>query len=184
MQSPDLRRALARSGYYPELVADVLESALASEPVVAHLVHLDTTFDAEVRRHVTALALTATRLVLVHVDDVPPQGDRPASATATSEAVALRRVRTVSLTRVVADPARHRSGDLPLEVTLGIGWGSVHRIDLEPADCGDPECDAEHGFTGMALPDDLLLRVSAMAEGEAAVAATIAFAHALSAATR
>ena len=111
--TPDLRRALARSGYYPELVADVLATALADEPVEAHLVRLETTFDAEIRRHVTALALTATRLVLVHVDDLPPEGDRPASASATSEVVSLKRVRTVGLTRVVADPARHRTGEVP-----------------------------------------------------------------------
>lgn len=181
--TPDLRRALARSGYYPELVADVLATALADEPVEAHLVRLETTFDAEIRRHVTALALTATRLVLVHVDDLPPEGDRPASASATSEVVSLKRVRTVGLTRVVADPARHRTGDLPLEVTLAIGWGSVHRIDLEPAACGDPACDADHGLSGVSLPDDLVLRVSALAEGEEAVASTIAFAQALAAVT-
>ena len=180
-----LRRALTRSGYYPELVADVLGDALGGENVEAHLVHLETTFDqAEVRRHVTALALTATRLILVHVDDLPPQGEQPAAATATSEGVSLRAVRTVGLTRVVADPARYRAGQAPLEVTLAVGWDSVHRIDLEPASCSDPQCEADHGLTGTALPDDLVLRVSSLAEGESAVTATIAFAQALSAATR
>lgn len=184
MPSDALRRALTRSGYYPDLVTDVLDVALAGEAVTAHLVHLDTTFDSEVRRHLTALAMTATRLIMVHVDDAPPVGDMPASAAATSEAVSLRAVRTVGLTRVVPDPAEYRSGDLPQEVTLAVGWGSVQALHLEPAGCGDPACEADHGLTGSAVPDDLVLRVSTMAEGERAVAATIAFAQALSAATR
>ena len=69
--STPLRDDLHRAGYYPDLVGEVLEVALADEDVEAHLVHPETTFDgAEVRRHVTVLALTATRLVVAHVDDV------------------------------------------------------------------------------------------------------------------
>ena len=36
----------------------------------------------------------------------------------------------------------------------------MSRIDLEPASCGDPPCDADHGYTGTASNDDLALRVS------------------------
>ena len=61
--APALHHDLHRAGYYPELVVDVLDVALADEEVVAHLVHPETTFDAaEVRRHVTVLVLTPTRL--------------------------------------------------------------------------------------------------------------------------
>src|SRR3712207_390032 len=69
----DLRADLEHAGYYPDLVADVLDVALADEPVVAHLVHAETTFDGDaVRRHVTAMVLTATRLVVAHADDHGP----------------------------------------------------------------------------------------------------------------
>lgn len=72
----DLRRQLDRAGYYPELVADVIDVALADEPVEAHLVHVETTFaTSEVRRHVTVLVLTASRLVLAHVDDHAGEDD-------------------------------------------------------------------------------------------------------------
>ena len=110
-----LRRSLDHAGYYPELVADVLEVALAGEPVVAHLVHPETTFDsAEVRRHVTVLVLTPTRLVMAHVDDHPEDTENPSdSASATTESVALRHVHTVALTHVVEVPARHRAGTAP-----------------------------------------------------------------------
>ena len=53
---------------------------------------------------------------------------------------------------------------------LTIGWGGVCRLDLEPAACADPECDADHGYTGMLAADDFSLRVSAAAEGPDAVA--------------
>lgn len=179
-----LRQALEHAGYYPELVGDVLDVAIGGEEVVVYLVHPETTFDTEVRRHVTALVLTPTRLIMTHVDDHPADRDNPAgSASATTEAVPLRAVHTVALTHVVSDPERHRAGRLPTELTLAVGWGGVQRVDLEPATCGDPQCDADHGLTGTIAPDDVVVRISAQAEGREAVAAAVAFARALSAAT-
>jgi hypothetical protein len=180
----DLRRSLHHAGYYPELVGDVLDVALAGEEVVAHLVHPETTFDSsEVRRHVTVLVLTPTRLVLAHVDDHPADSEHPsASASATTESVPISQLQTVALTHVVPDPEKHRAGTVPAELTLALGWGAVRRIDLEPATCGDPQCDADHGLTGTSTPDDVVVRVSAQAEGREAVRAAVAFARALSAA--
>ena len=60
------------------------------------------------------------------------------------------------VTHVVPTPERYRAGRLGKELTLTIGWGAVARIDLEPATCGDPECDADHGFTGTLTGDDLV----------------------------
>ena len=196
--SPDLRtdlhRQLNRAGYYPDLVADVLDVALADEPVEGHLVHVETTFTtSEVRRHVTVLVLTASRLVLAHVDDHSEEhagvhdGDEPAaaqsSAAATTEAVPLAQVKSVVLTHMVNSPESHVPGAPPAELTLAIGWGAVSRIDLEPAQCPDPQCDADHGLTGSLANDDVLVRISAQAEGQEAVRSAVAFAKALSAAT-
>lgn len=61
--------------------------------------------------------------------------------------------------------------------------GAVGRVELEPATCGDPQCDADHGYTGSITGDDLSLRISADAEGENALAEAVAFARTLSAAT-
>lgn len=182
---PDLTAALVRTGYYPELVEDVVDVAVAGEELVAHLVQGETTFDGEeLHRHVTVLALTPTRLVTVHVDDQPADSENPApTAIATSEAVPLAQVRSVTLTHVVADPARHGRGAAPAELNLAIGWGAVSRVDLESAQCPDPACEADHGLTGQLVPDDLVLRVSAEAEGRDAVRRAAAFARSLSAAT-
>ncbi|KGM14275.1 DUF5998 family protein [Cellulomonas bogoriensis] len=180
----ELRHSLHLAGYYPELVGDVVDVALGGEEVTAYLVHPETTFDSvEVRRHLTVLVLTPTRLLLAHVDDHPADREHPsASASATTESVPLGRLHSVGVTHVVPDPARHRPGAVPAELTLALGWGAVRRIDLEPAGCGDPACDADHGLTGTSSPDDAVVRVSAHAEGEAAVRAALDFARALSAA--
>jgi hypothetical protein len=66
---------------------------------------------------------------------------------------------------------------------LTVGWGAVSRLELEPATCGDPECDADHGYSGSATSDDFTIRVSAAADGEAVVRQVLDFARELSAAT-
>ena len=68
-----LRSAIERSGYYPGLVADAVFSALGAEAVVSYVVQADALFDPamEVRRHMTVLVLTPTRLVYSHTDENP-----------------------------------------------------------------------------------------------------------------
>jgi hypothetical protein len=180
-----LRAAIEHAGYYPALVADAVDAAVAGEPIEAFVVHQETTFDSdEVRRHITVLVLTPTRLVLGHADDHPADAVTPAPyVTASTEAVPLAAVRSVVVNRVVSDPMRYRGGGAAQEVTVTIGWGAVSRLDLEPATCGDPDCDADHGYTGTASADDIALRVSEAAEGADAVARMLGFAAALSRAT-
>lgn len=180
-----LREAIEHSGYYPDLVSDALATAMAGEPLVSFLVNHEATFDREeLRRHVTVLALTPTRLIVEHTDEHPPdEGSAVPYATASTEAVRLERVDSVVVTRVVSEPAKHRPGGSAREVVLTIGWGAVNRIDLEPAGCGDPECEADHGYTGTSSNDDLSLRVSERADGPSVVAQALEFAAALSEAT-
>jgi hypothetical protein len=180
---PDLTRAIQRAGYYPALVADVVQAALAGDEVVSHLVHQETTFDHDVvRRHITVLALTSSRLVIAHADDhADERSGNEEVATATTESVPLSAVRGVMLTHVVPKPQDYNPGSLGREITLTLGWGAVSRIDLLPATCADPNCDAEHGFEGTVSSDDISLRVSADAEGEAALRQALSFAQELSA---
>ncbi len=180
-----LRTDIERSGYYPALVADALETALAGEPLVSYVVHHEATFDRdELRRHVTVLVLTPTRLIVGHTDEHGPDDSCPHPyASASTEAVRLEKVDSVVVTRVVANPARHKAGGPMREVVLTIGWGAVSRIDMEPAGCSDPQCEADHGYTGTASNDDLSLRVSETADGPEVVTQTLAFAAALSEAT-
>jgi hypothetical protein len=181
----ELVAGVERAGYYPTLVNDALEVAVAGEEVRSFLVHQETTFDrVEVRRHVTVLALTPTRLVVAHADDHDPDALSPEPyASASTEAVPISRVSSVVLSHVVTRPERHRTGATPRELNLTIGWGSLTRVDLEPASCADPDCEADHGYTGTLAADDITVRLSAEAEGEDAVRTAAAFARALSAAT-
>ncbi|MBN8882491.1 hypothetical protein EDD28_3097 [Salana multivorans] len=176
-----LAKDLRRGGYFPDLIASVLDLAIAGESVVAHLLQPETTFDqAGIRRHLTAAVLTPSRLIVAHVDD--HLVDDVPTAMASTEAVPLGEIRSVVVTHGVSNPedvGQMRRRDL----TIALGWGAVQRLDLEPAGCSDPQCEADHGFTGSATSDDLVLRVSADAEGESALLSALAFARALSGAT-
>jgi hypothetical protein len=189
-RSHDLRDEIEKSGYYPEVVSDAVNAAVAGEPVVSFLVHHEPTIDErdEVRRHVTVLVLTPSRLILAHTDEHAPDDLLPAPYTSSStEAVALSAVRSVVVNRMVANPASYAGRPVPRpgasEAVLSIGWGAVGRIDLEPAGCSDPDCEADHGYTGVVAADDFSIRVSTAAEGPDAVAALLSFAESLSGST-
>jgi hypothetical protein len=179
--------AIERSGYYPGLVADAVSSALGPETVVSYVVHHDALFDPamEVRRHMSVLVLTPTRLVYSHTDENPAESPEERSQAETStEAVRFARVSSVAVTRVVPDPASYVPGvTMPSEVVLTIGWNVLSHVDLEPAHCGDENCEADHGYSGTITADDLSLRVSEAADGEEAVRQVLAFARALAEAT-
>ncbi|WP_028658725.1 DUF5998 family protein [Nocardioides insulae] len=179
----ELREAVDRTGYYPEVVADGVFSSVAGEPVVSFFVHHEPTFEQEeVRRHQSVLVLTPTRLILTHTDENPGDDLLPDPYTSTStEAVRLSSVTSVVVTRMVANPS---SGPVaPAEAVMTIGWGGVSRMDLEPAGCSDPQCEADHGYTGVLSSDDFSLRVAAAADGADAVTRLLSFASALSART-
>ena len=69
-RSLELRDAIDRTGYYPDVVADSVASAVAGERVVSFYVHHEPTFDRdEVRRHLSVVVLTPSRLIIVHTDE-------------------------------------------------------------------------------------------------------------------
>ena len=183
-RTAELRDAIDRTGYYPEVVADGVSSAVAAEQVVSFFLHHEPTFDRdEVRRHLTVVVLTPSRLVLAHTDEHAGDDLLPEPYTSTStEAIALSAVTSVVVTRMVTNPTEGPAS--PAEAVLTIGWGGAGRLDLEPAACQDPECDADHGYTGSFSSDDFSLRVSAAAEGPDAVSRMLSFAESLSARTQ
>ncbi|HWJ81145.1 MAG TPA: DUF5998 family protein [Nocardioides sp.] len=183
-RSPDLREAIDRTGYYPEVVADAVAGAVGGEEVVSFYVHHEPTFERdEVRRHQSVIVLTPTRLILAHTDEHAGDDLLPEPYTSTStEAVSLSSVTSVVVTRMTTSPSQGPRP--PAEAVLTIGWGGVSRVDLEPAGCNDPQCEADHGYTGTLASDDFSLRVSAAADGQQAVAGLLSFAASLSARTR
>ncbi len=187
-QSAELDTAIEKSGYYPAVVRSGVNSAVAGERVASFLVHHEPTIDRdEVRRHITVVVLTPTRLILCHTDEHAPDDLLPEPYTSTStEAVKLSQVKSVVVNRMVANPASVTGADLPApaEAVLTIGWGGINRVDLEPASCSDPQCEADHGYTGVVASDDFSIRVSSAADGQESVDRLLAFADSLSASTQ
>jgi hypothetical protein len=164
----DLRADIEACGYFPDLVEDAIVLAVGEEELLDFVVHHEPTFNNdEIHRHVTVLALTPTRLIVGHTDDQPAEPPATGIAAASStESVALSRIGTVVLTRVVAQPETYRAGGAAVSETwLTVGWGAVRRLDLEQASCSDPACEADHGYTGALVGDDLTVRMSAAADG-------------------
>ena len=186
-QTADLATAIEQSGYYPVVVRAGVDAALGGERVVSFLVHHEPTIDRdEVRRHITVVVLTPTRLILCHTDEHAPDDLLPEPYTSTStEAVKLSQVKSVVVNRMVANPANVTATAVPApaEAVVTIGWGGINRVDLEPATCSDPQCDADHGYTGVVASDDFSIRVSSAADGQESVDRLRAFAESLSAST-
>jgi len=174
----DLERELLRAGYFPQTAAACLERSLRGAHVAGHLVRPETTFDgAEVRRHLTVLALTERHLIVSHLDDDQADELNPSQVVVTTERVRLSRITTTGMSQVFdteGTSARAREA----EITLGITWGGSRRLELERGWCDDPECQADHGWTGTVAPSDIALRVSALADGEGAIEQALDF-HAL-----
>lgn len=164
----NLRQEIEACGYFPDLVEDAITMALADEELLDFVVHHEPTFNGdEIHRHVTVLALTPTRLLVGHTDDHhdDPPGAGP-SAAASTESVPLAKIDTVVLTRVVPNPETFTARrPQVVETWLTVGWGTMRRLDLEQASCEDPECTADHGYTGSLVGDDLTVRMSAAADG-------------------
>ncbi|NMA78150.1 MAG: hypothetical protein GX960_12980, partial [Actinomycetales bacterium] len=149
--------------------------SLRSAPPVAYLVRPETTFDGpEVRRHLTVLVLTATHLLITHLDDDPADALNPSQVVSTTERIRLQRITATGLSQVFDTDGQH-SPAREAEITLGVTWDGTRRVDVERAVCEDPSCQLDHGYTGTTAPSDLALRVSALADGAGAVDEALAF---------
>lgn len=177
-----LRAEIEASGYFPDLVEDAIMLSVGDEELIDFVVHHEPTFNHdEVSRHVTILALTPSRLIVGHTDDHPAEPHMPGSYAATStESVALRKITNVVLTRVVTQPEDYQptSGDV-YEIWLTVGWGAVRRVEMEQATCSDPQCEADHGYSGALVADDLTVRMGTGAVGTERVAKLAEFASRL-----
>lgn len=179
-RTAELHAEISRSGFHPDIVSQAITDSLAGEQVLAYVVHHEPTFDRdEVRRHMTVLVLTASRILSAHTDESPGDHLLPAPHTSTAvEAVPVHRVASVLVTRLVSS----QTGRLE-ETVLTIAWGTHTRVELEPARCDDPECEADHGYTGSVSGDDFTMRLSATADGPGEVGRLLEFARVLSAMT-
>lgn len=175
-----LIREIDDCGFFPQLVCDSVGQGVGDEAVEAFLVHHEATFAHDgIARHLSVLVLTATRLIVSHTDDHTddPQGG---GAVSSLEAVPTRLLGAVALSKVVARPECFGTDAAEVvETWLTMSWNTVRKVDLEPASCGDPNCEADHGFTGSNVAEDMVIRMSAAADGPDQVNRLIAFGTAL-----
>lgn len=171
----DLVESIERAGYFPATACAAVTRALGTSGVRASLVRPETTFDGpEVRRHLTVLVLGDLHLFIIHLDDELADALNPTQVTVSTERVRLSRIHNLALAQVFDSDGSHVS-DEQAEVTLGMSWGANRRIELERAWCDDPNCEADHGLTGSSQQADLIVRVSAIADGASAVDDALAF---------
>ncbi|TLP79484.1 DUF5998 family protein [Nesterenkonia sphaerica] len=192
-----LKEAIDRGGFYPTLVHHTVTEALDGRPPEQQIVHVDTHFDfEEVHRHITVLVLAEDVMVVAHLDDHDAEEDRPFQhedsgpsgpsevvARISTEVVPVVRLRSLILSEVHRRPDEFRPDRGLAEVSLNINWTGSARFDAMPADCGNPECVADHGETGTVVPEDVSLRIAATAEGDTAVDEARSFVRALRRAT-
>ncbi|NLS08789.1 hypothetical protein HGQ17_01970 [Nesterenkonia sp. MY13] len=194
-----LKAAIERGGFYPSLVHHTVTDALDGREPTHQIVHVDTHFDMEeVHRHITVLVLAEEVMVVAHLDDHDIYEGEPGTfshqdsaarsgsevvARISTEVVPVARIRSLILSEVHRKPDDFRPDRGLAEVTLNINWTGGARFDSMPADCGNPECMADHGDTGSVVPEDITLRIAATAEGDTAVEEARSFVRALRRAT-
>lgn len=176
----DLVRQIADCGFFPQLVTDSVALSLGDEQVDEFLVHHEATFAHDgISRHLSVLALTASRLIVSHTDE-DTDGPAGAAAISSTESVPLRLLGAVALTRVASNPERFGTASSQVvETWLSLSWETMRRLDVEPATCGDPTCEADHGFTGTDVGEDMVVRMSTAADGADNVARLVRFGTAL-----
>ncbi len=175
---PGLAAEIQSCGYFPEVVIDSVALACCGEEILDHLIHHEATFDLdEVHRHLTVIVRTPTRMIITHTDDRTETG--ALQAITSTESIPLDQISSVVLTRAIAHPESFGRPDGPaspvVETWLQLSWGAMSRIDLAPAECADPDCEADHGYTGSLSGDDITIRMSPAADGAGQVDALIAF---------
>lgn len=176
-----LHQDIERAGFYPQLVHDVVADALDGVIPDSHLVQLETTFDRdEIHRHITVLVLAEGALHITHVDDQQyDEAGHEVMALVSTESVAATSVHSVTLTYAYYKPQQYEPGHPVSEVNLSVAWTGTRNLDLQPAGCEDPQCEADHGYTGMSAVQDVVLRISAEADGVEAVEGAREFARSL-----
>ena len=153
----------------------MVAGAVGSEQVVKHLVHLEAMFSAELHRHMSVLIVTPTRLLISHTDENSDDDPRQA-AISSVESIGLKAIDAVALTKVVASPESYPGHNSSvIETWLTMNWGTVRKLELQEASCGDPDCTADHGQSGTMFGEDLVVRMSPYADGVESVDRLIEF---------
>lgn len=166
-----------QAGFYPRIVEAALRRALGGEAPLAQVLRLDADFDrGSMFRHLTCAVVSPSAFIQIHVDELEDGG----AGVATS-IHPLSRLGSVATLELLADP---ETGGAIKELTLTVDVQGARRLEIEPAHCEDPNCLADHGYSATSFPDDLMMRISAAADGAEALEEAERFVEVLSSVLR
>lgn len=178
----DLAHDIQRAGFYPQLVANVMGQQLGEREILSHYVHVETHFGYDdLHRHITVLVLAEGNvLAALHLNDLEDELDleTPRASVAT-EIIPLSKIGSCVVTTGYDNPQEYQPGQPPSEVTLVLSWAGGARLEFVPNLCEDPNCDADHGYLGTRISEDLVLRIAGKADGQEAVKKALAFSRML-----
>lgn len=181
----DLALDIDRAGFYPQLVADVMGQQLGDREILSHYVHVETHFGYDdLHRHITVLVLAEGNvLAALHLNDLDDLDDEPqhgsARASVATEIVPLSKIGSCVVTTGYDNPQGYTPGEPPSEVTLVLSWAGGARMEFVPNLCDGPNCDADHGYMGTRIAEDLVLRIAGKADGPQAVNKALTFSRRL-----
>ncbi len=167
------------TGFHVEVVEQTL-AELADGSLPEHFVFtLATSFDDEsVFRHLDYVGLGVGELIAVHVDELST------GLRVITTLIPLRQIGPVELAQVMEGPGHPKDLSGYRELHLHVGVDMVSTIELERAECDDPQCDFDHGYSGLFKKDGITLRFDANQADLAASSRSdvVGFARAVSAA--
>ena len=178
----DLAHDIERAGFYPQLVANVMGQQLGERQILSHYVHVETHFGYDdLHRHITVLVLAEGNvLAALHLNDLEDELDEgTARASVATEIIPLSKVGSCVVTTGFDNPQQYQPGQPPSEVTLALSWAGGARIEFVPNLCEDPHCEADHGYIGTRVAEDLVLRIAGKADGQRAVDKALVFSRTL-----
>ncbi len=135
-----------------QLREDVEAIARIHGPFVATFVRPETLFDTDsVYEATPVFLLTATHLIVV-LPDVTHEFIPSGELITSTQIVPLRSITDYQVIRrrVLDGP---QAGAISV-VQLRMRWGASRALDMRPASCEDPTCEAEHGYVGMSINED------------------------------
>jgi len=174
----DLAIDIERAGFYPQLVADVMGQQLGEREILSHYVHVETHFGYDdLHRHITVLVLAQGNvLAALHLNDLQDElDDGPPRASVATELVPLSSISSCVVTTGYDSPQDYQPGQSPSEVTLVLSWAGGARMEFVPNVCEDQHCEADHGYLGTRIAEDLVLRIAGKADGQQAVDKALTF---------
>lgn len=160
-----------RSGFHTDLIERLVKHASGGALPPHNLFLLETAFDDDsVFRHFDYLGLAGRLLIAIHIDELA-SGPRWYM-----NLIPISKITGLEVAQVVlpAQPddkeergsseATHASDTQQTGITVVASFASQRSIELEPLQCDDPTCTADHGLVGGGKDEGLVMTFVSQSE--------------------